>query len=111
MDIVLSGLNFLRDLVYLYDVTVCSETLEQHIERLQEVFKRLRQANLNLKPERCKLMKQEVHLLEHVVSASGVATDPENISKVSTRPVPRCLREVRAFWGLCSYYRKFVPVF
>ena len=45
------------------------------------------------------------------MSSEGVAVDPSKISEVTEWPVPGKLREVRAFLGLCSYYRKFVKDF
>jgi hypothetical protein len=52
-----------------------------------------------------------VKFLGHVVSASGISTDSSKIEAVSSWPTPNCLREVRAFVGLCSYYRRFVKGF
>ena len=53
MDIVLSGLNFEICLVYLDDVIIFASTPEQHLDRLEQVFQRLRGANLKLKPSNC----------------------------------------------------------
>ena len=42
-----------------------------------------------------------------MVSATGI--DPqEKIRSVQDWPVPKCVRDVRAFFSLASYYRKFV---
>jgi len=46
-----------------------------------------------------------------VVSGDGVSTDPENITAVRDCPVPTDIKEVRSFFRLASYYRKFVPAF
>jgi len=57
MDIVLSGLYFEVCLVYIDDVILMSTTPEQHLERLEVVLERFKQANLKLKPSKCHLMQ------------------------------------------------------
>ena len=49
---------------------------------MKEVFQKLRQANLKLKLGKCELFQEEVRYLRHVVSAAGVATDPDKIRDV-----------------------------
>ncbi len=60
MAFVLAGLQWSKCLVYLDDVIVYSETFEQHLQHLQEVFQRLCGAGLKLKPSKCFLMRQKV---------------------------------------------------
>ena len=111
MDVVMRGLNFSILLVYLDDIIVYSRTVEEHVERLEKMFLRLRDANLKLKPSKCFLLQAQVTFLGHIVSGSGVATDPEKIEAVQNWPRPVNVREVRSFLGLCSYYRRFVQGF
>ena len=111
MDIVLSGLNFEICLVYLDDVIIFASSPEEHLDRLERVFQRLRGANLKLKPSKCQLLRRTVSFLGHIVTPEGVAMDPAKIQDVVDWPVPQRLRDVRAFVGLCAYYRRFVRDF
>jgi len=76
---VLSELQWKTLLVYLDDVIVISLDFPTYVDRLREVFKRLRGAGLKLKPSKCALLQPEVKYLGHIVSHHGVATDPEKL--------------------------------
>lgn len=52
-----------------------------------------------------------VTYLDHVISAAGVATDPEKICAVAEWGRPNSVRELRSFLGFASYYRRFVEGF
>jgi predicted aspartyl protease len=111
MDVIMSGLNFDICLVYLDDIVLFSSTVEEHFSRLKLLLVRLRDANLKLKPSKCELFRRQVEFLGHVVSGEGIATSPSKIQAVSEWPTPRSVKDVRAFIGLASYYRRFVQGF
>ena len=99
----------LRDcLIYLDDVIIFSSTFEEHLERLDAVFSRLKQHSLKLKPSKCEFLRSEVTYLGHVVSEVGIRTDPEKTKPVKNWPVPKNVKEVRAYLGFTGYYRRFI---
>ena len=57
------------------------------------------------------MFQKSVSFLGHVISKRSIATDPCMIESVITWPEPSCIRDVRSFVGLCSYYRRFVHSF
>jgi len=46
-----------------------------------------------------------------MVSAQGIDPQEEKIKSIQDWPVPKCVRDVRAFFGLASYYREFIKNF
>ena len=108
MNLVLAGIQWSKCLVYLDDIIVLGKSFEEHLQHLVLVLQRLREANLQLKPAKCVLFRDEVLYLGHVVSRQGIATDPAKTSKVSGWPTPTTVKEVQQFLGLASYYRRFV---
>ena len=111
MDFVLAGLNWAHCLVYLNDVIVLGRSFSEHLQNLQMVFARLREAGLMLKPAKCTLFRDEVHFLGHLVFREGVRADPANVERVATWPTPTTKREVQQFLGFASYYRRFIKDF
>ena len=108
MNVALAGREPEVCLVYLDDIIVHSVDLESHLIRLQRLLTKLVAAGLKLKVSKCQLLQQEVAFLGHRVNADGLSTDPTKVAAIGVWPVPCCLREVRFFSALCSYYRKFV---
>ncbi|PIK45975.1 hypothetical protein BSL78_17183 [Apostichopus japonicus] len=98
-------------LCYLDDILVYSSTFEDHLERLNLVFQRLRQHGLKIKPSKCEFFRPEVRYLGHRVTREGVMPQQDNIEAVKTWPVPYSVKELRSFIGFCSFYRRFVPGF
>ena len=104
MDVVLKGLVGVRCLVYLDDVIVFRATIGECCDRLEEVLQRLEGVGLKIKGSKCQLFQPEVEYLGHIVSAEGVAADPKKVEAVQNWPTPRCVKDIRSFLGLCSYY-------
>ena len=75
MQRVLSGLQFAS--VYLDDVIVYSETLEEHVNH-----ERLRKVNPKLKPEKCKFACDKVEYLGHIITSAGLKPNEQNLIAV-----------------------------
>lgn len=108
MENVLRGLQWEECLLYLDDIIIPAATVPESLKRMENVFQRLQDAGLKLKPSKCIFFQKSVKFLGHIVSASGVQTNPEKTEAVQNWPRPKKQRHVRSFLGLCSYYRRFV---
>jgi hypothetical protein len=69
-------------LVFFDDILVYNPTLEKHVEQLQIVFEILRSQSLLAKRSKCVLGSSQVEYLGHVITKSGVATDPLKIQAI-----------------------------
>ena len=54
MELMLNGLLWKCCVVYIDNIIIYSNTLEKHLQHLEEVFKRLKQCNIVIKPSKCK---------------------------------------------------------
>ena len=111
MELVLSGLQWSKAVLYLDDIITYGKTFEETKDNLECVFQRLRQAGLILKPSKCNLFQLSVEFLGHIVSSEGVSCDPKKLEAIREWPRPTSVKQVRSFLGLASYYRKFLKSF
>lgn len=111
MDVVLAGLKWNSCLVYLDDIVIFAPTVTEHLVRLESVLQRIERAGLKLKLSKCSFLEQSLKVLGFIVGSEGLSPDPAKISAVRDFPIPRNVKEVQSFLGLCSYYRRFVPKF
>ena len=109
MELVLAGMDSRSCLVYIDDIIVFGETEQAHLKNLEEVFQRIRDAGMKLKPRKCCLARDEVVFLGHKVSQTGVQPDPANIAKMTEWPRPEKTEGLKSFLGLTGYYARFVP--
>lgn len=94
--------------IYLDDIVIYSQTLEEHIEHLQQVFQKLRDNELYVKREKCSFAQRQVHFLGHVISEGRLLMDDSKIRAIQNWEAPKKLTELRSFLGLTNYYRKFI---
>jgi hypothetical protein len=108
MTSVLRHLLFKYALVYIDDILIFSSNMKDHLSHLDEVFKRFREANLKLHPEKCQFAVPEVKYLGHILSDKGVHVDQSKVTAVRDYPRPTNLKQLRGFLGLSGYYRRFI---
>lgn len=111
MEVMLAGMLWQCCIVYIDDVIIYSSTFAEHLEHLENVFKRLRTYNVHAKPAKCKLVRREVEYLGHVVGRGVVKPNEMNTNKVRQAKLPTSVKEIRQFNGIASYYRRFIPGF
>ena len=96
-------------MAYIDDIVIATETVEDHMVRLREVFECLREAGFKMRVAKCDIMKSEIKYLGRVVSAEGVKPDPKAVAKLRDWDIPRNKTEMQSFLGFANYYREFIP--
>ena len=107
ISIVLQGCSHFA-MAYLDDIIIFSKNEAEHLEHIEIIFQKLKEAGLKLKESKCDFFKKEIHYLGHLISDKGIYPLPEKLDTIQNMPKLRNPKEIKQFLGLCSYYRKFV---
>jgi hypothetical protein len=97
--------------VYFDDILIFSQSLEEHVGHLQHVLQTLRFESFIINFKKCSFVQHSVVFLGFIVSAKGIAADPEKVRAILDWPPPNNIHEVQSFHGLASFYRRFVKGF
>ncbi|XP_046142832.1 uncharacterized protein LOC123988087 [Osmia bicornis bicornis] len=98
-------------LVYIDDVLIPTQTVEEGLKHLELVLQALDAAGFSLNLEKCKFLQTTINYLGREVSAEGVRPGKDKVKALLESPVPNNVKQVRQFMGLASYFRKFIPEF
>jgi RNase H-like domain found in reverse transcriptase/Reverse transcriptase (RNA-dependent DNA polymerase) len=96
--------------VYLDDIIIWSQNLEEHERNVQRVLQALEKAEIYCNLTKTQLCATEVSFLGHRISASGIQTDPRKCERIANWPTPTTSTNVRGFLGLTRYLATFLPV-
>jgi hypothetical protein len=97
--------------VFIDDILVHSRSAEEHGHHLRIVLEKLRAHQLYAKFTKCEFWLQKVSLWGHILTAEGVAVDPEKVTVVANWKRPSTVTEIRSFPRLVGYYRRFIEGF
>ena len=102
----LGELNLAFAMVYLDDVIVYSDTLEDHLIRLQAIFDHFAHHGL-----KCHFFKEEITYLGHEISAKGILPGQKGIEEIAWMGPPMTYTGVRKFIGAVGYFCHFIKNF
>ena len=93
----LTGVQGIKCFVYLDNIVVYAQNLEEHQINLREIFDRLREHKLLLNADKCEFLRKEVNYLGHVITDEGLAPDPKKTEAVDKYPKPKNAKDIKSF--------------
>ena len=107
MENLLQGIPF--TVVLVDDVLVSGKNDAEHWDNLEEVLRRLAEANLRLNQEKCTFMAPEVTYCGHVIDRNGVRTVPEKVQAIVEAPAPQTVTQLQSYLGMLNFYHRYLP--
>lgn len=94
---------------YIDDVVIYSNSWEEHVAHLKDVFARLKQAGLTLKLAKFKFVQESTPYLGHIIGGGEIKPDPKKIHAIEEYALPETKKDIWSFLGLVEYCRRFIP--
>ena len=92
---------------YIDDLLVRTDTFENHLIVLDELFSILLKFNFTLNLSKCEFCQTEVLFLGLVISHNGVTPNPEKLKMIREFEEPKNKRHLQQILGVCNFYRRF----
>ena len=93
--------------MYIDDLLIGTDTFENHIGVLKELFSILMKYNFTLNLGKCEFFKKEILFLGLIISPNGIMPDPEKLKIIQNLKNPQNKKHLQQFLGTCNFYRRF----
>jgi predicted aspartyl protease len=95
-------------IVYLDDILVFSNTMEEHLSHLRAVFERLQEYDVTLNAKKCHFVRKEVNYLGYTLTADGIKPQAKKVAAIMQLEEPKTRKQLRRFLGMITYYREMI---
>ena len=90
----LKGLLDVTCVVYINDIYIYSDLIEEYAEHVREILTRLKKAGLYVKFSKCEFDKQEIAFLGYVIGVHNMRMDNVKVKTITDWPVPQNFRDI-----------------
>lgn len=96
-------------LIYLDDITIMSDTEEEHLDHVRQVFDIIRERNMKVRIDKCSFAQSEIQYLGFRTNKYGIRVTGKYKDKILKVEKPTTKKELQRFLGLVNYVHRFVP--
>ena len=97
--------------VYIDDILIYSQTLEDHVILVQKVLQRLRKYRMAISLEKSVFHVKKVNFLGYVVATDGVTMNEKKVDSIKFWKALASVRDIQIFIGFANFYRRFIKNF
>ena len=94
--------------VLLDNILITGPSVEEHLDNIEKVLKRLSEAGLRLKAGKCQFMKLVLECLGQRIDAEGFHPVGAKVKAIKEDPSPTNPTELESFLGMLNFYGKLM---
>lgn len=95
-------------LLYLDDVIILSNTIDDHIRHVDEIFTTLMDAGVKFKTKKCNFSQRQVEYIVHMLKPRWLETDETDLASLRNAQYSTNKTQIKSFLGLGNMYRRFI---
>ena len=95
--------------LYLDDLLLKAKSTKEMIWLLEEVFKIIRQHELQVNLKKCRFFMDEIDYLGFHINQHGVRPIADKLQGIQDMEPPANIKQVQSFLGMCGVFRRFIP--
>jgi len=95
-------------IVYLDNILIFSNLLEEHSEHIAKVLKRLQQFQLDANLQKCHFHTTSVPFLGYIISTEGILIDSCRVETIAKWLQPKSFQDVQVVLGFANFYCRFI---
>ena len=80
-------------------------TLDEHLQRMETVLTRLRDAGLKVNAAKSSFCAHEIEYLGYILTREGIKPQPKKVQAILALNPPKSINKLRHFLGMVQYYR------
>jgi len=108
MNDIFSDLLDVSVVIYLDDILIYSDNMDDHKKHMKEVLRRLWENWLYASPTKCVFHQNRIKFLGFVLGADGLRIDESKIQTIQEWPTPCWVKDVQSFLGFANFCRCFI---
>ena len=98
-------------MVYVDDFVIFSNSVEEHIDRVDEILQTLGDAGVSVNFEKCKLFSKSITYLGHIIQPGRLEVDRAHTVSIRNAEPSTTVTARRSFLGAANVYRRFIRGF
>ena len=93
--------------IYMDDIVIWSQTLEEHHINVRTIMNALHEARLYINKKKTNLFSYEINFLGHIISQRGIEADTSKVSKILDWPHPKMSKKFNNSLALSNISKPF----
>ncbi len=98
-------------MVYLDNIIIFSQIMNEHFNYMKKVLEALRNVRFKLKLEKYKFVKKQLKYLRFIIEEFSIKSDLDKVKDIVNQPASTNQIQIRFFLGIIGFFRNHIQGF